>query len=130
MHIPKFLYTLAGKIRKEYKRQNPSGIEKLKTKRYRVTRKVKNTYEAAFYMCNGAELIAVRATPVKKSKRAKSSFSHHWICTLKDVRARDVEMWQQNRAYCNVQEFESARKQLKREVKRAIKDSNSKSYYN
>ena len=86
----------------------------------RVKKTTKNTYEAAFYLMNGAEIEAIRSIPVPRSKRQKRGYYNQWITTLKNIDETLIQLFEQGKAQVNLQEFENARRNYKREAKRLL----------
>jgi hypothetical protein len=85
-----------------------------------MRRVVKDTYEAAYYMVNGAQMDTVRSIPVPMNKQGRKGYRYQWIMHMQDVPLDCVNDWQSGKATCGVQSLENARRNLKRQVKRSL----------
>jgi hypothetical protein len=77
---------------------------------------VRDTYEAAFYLLNGARLKSFRQEAVPGSKLLNRLFHYQWILTLADVPEEISEIWKSRTATANIIDLARARKRIKRFV--------------
>ena len=81
---------------------------------------VRDTYEAAYYMLNGARLIKARRLPVSAARREKYLSAWRWILTLENVRPDFQTRWYQRQAFANIRELASVRMKIKRFMRNNI----------
>lgn len=77
-----------------------------------------DTYEAAWYIMNGAQLADVLVKTVEHGKRQIVGRSICWILTLKNVSNEAIEEWRTKQACANLAKFRLARMSIKRFVKK------------
>ena len=75
--------------------------------RVRVNRKVNNTYEATYYIMDGAKIDQI------EYRKTKSGY-HNWIFHLSNVNSNCVEKWRLGTAKVNVRKFQDERLRLKK----------------
>jgi hypothetical protein len=68
----------------------------------------------------GAELESVRVILLPDNKAEKKGFHRQWVMTMRDVPVGAIELWQRGLATCSVQDLSSARRNLKRQIKRQL----------
>jgi hypothetical protein len=75
---------------------------------------IRDTYEAAYYMLNGARLIRARRLPVSAAHREKYLSAWRWILTLENVPPDFQTRWRQRQAFANIRELAQVRMKIKR----------------
>ncbi len=88
---------------------------------------VDNTYEATYYLMNGAKLVGVEFRHVPENKQKKLRYLTNWIMTMRGVSRVEIELWKARIAEVNVRDFEIARRKLKRMVDNFAKGRYEKS---
>ena len=89
-----------------------------------MTITTKNTYEAAWYLLCGAQVIQVTLHRVAENKWEKKGYRREATITMDHVSESAREKWKSGDAHVRVWEFESARQRLKRLMRR-YEDRNS-----
>ncbi len=80
--------------------------------------KVKDTYEAAYYLMYGASIIGVEERKVKENKLAKKGYRVQYIFILDNVPEWAPMTFKTEYAYGNITDYISSRKRLKAYLRR------------
>lgn len=84
-------------------------------------RSVRNTYEAAFYMTQGAVITNVEISKIaENSKKRTFKQRYQWIVELDHVSYGAVRLWKTHQAVANVRDIERERNRIKRFVKKIL----------
>lgn len=87
--------------------------------------KVKDTYQASFYMLFGAEFVRVTKIQLSNKKITKLGWKYAYVIHLDNVNPWTVLAWHSGTAYCNI--FDFTKKRLK--LKKLIKEYESQTQY-
>lgn len=79
--------------------------------------KVSDTYKAAYFMTEGAELVKVEFVYVENKK---TLFNRKWIVYLSNVTDEMVEKWETASAVVNVVDFQRERNRIKKIAKKML----------
>lgn len=75
-----------------------------------------NTYEAAYYLSEGATLSEAKVRKVRENKITKLGYRNQWVMTLTGVPRKAIETWKNGTAQVNARTFEYKRVKLKKKV--------------
>lgn len=78
--------------------------------------RVFDTYEATWYLMNGASIVSVAARKVA-SKKARHGIGYQWIIQMDAVSPEWVKQWREGRATGNLKDYANKRLKLKDRVK-------------
>jgi hypothetical protein len=81
-----------------------------------ISKRVENTYEAAYYMTGGAKVTSVETRTLPKN--TKKNYKNQWTFYLTNIPLNYVELWQTGKCSINPRQIEPLRNKLKRLVKR------------
>lgn len=84
-----------------------------------MTIKVEDTYEAAFYMMNGAVVTDFSYRKIPKNRRLKkTTYKLQWVMMMEGVQLDDVEAWKLHIAVVNVRAYKEQRLKLKMKIRK------------
>lgn len=83
----------------------------------RVSVRCEDTYEAAFYISNGAVLLDVH---VRARRGRRNTFHEQWVIDLNNVNKTDISSWREHTALGNVRACKEARLKLKERIKKIL----------
>lgn len=86
-----------------------------------TSKKITNSYEAAYYFMCGAEVVAVSTRRLPPKKLGKHGFNNQWIITMENIPAQCIRDWRDAMATGSLRQFADARLKLKRKIKELIK---------
>lgn len=86
-----------------------------------MRKETNDTYEAAYYMLQGAHLESVRIRRLQTNKAERMGVRNVWLMTMEGVPTEAVETWRVGQATANVKDIASARYRLKRKVHKALR---------
>lgn len=78
------------------------------------TIEVKDTYEAAFYLCVGGKLVDLRKRKLAENKIDKFGFRERWYITLSDVPSCMIDKFRNGTAHVNVADLKRERLRVKK----------------
>lgn len=81
---------------------------------------VQNTYEATFYILQGAQFIKSEQRKVPENKWDKLGYRTQWKVYLSRVPNRAIEIYKNGQAQANVYQFEIERRKLKRHIRKDL----------
>lgn len=79
-----------------------------------------NTYEATYYIMQGAQFISAESYPVNKNSVNKTGYTMEWTICLINVSDEAVEKYKSGTAEVNINDFEYTRRKLKYAIKRHL----------
>ena len=85
-----------------------------------VTREMKNTFEATYYLIMGGEFESVRERLLPQKVAGKRGFPRQWIIKIKNVPMYAINLYQSGKAVASIDVIENTRRKLKREIKRSL----------
>lgn len=86
----------------------------------KVIKKTANTYEAAYYLVNGAYLAGVVERKIALNKIDKYGYRFDWKMTMGNVPQRAIQDWRLGKASVNVRQYEAARRKLKKKIRKHL----------
>lgn len=80
--------------------------------------KTADTYEASWYLMNGAVLKEIEFGKIQENKWSKKGYTKLYKMILTDVQPRLVDYWKSHRPTGNVRRFSEVRQHLKRKIQK------------
>lgn len=85
-----------------------------------LSKKVDDTYEAAYYLLFGASITGGYIRKVALNRVDKVGFRDQWILLMEGIPESQYIIWREGYPLANVKDLMNARKKVKRSVKQCI----------